>query len=59
MWMPASKRLWLDIANTAIMYIKVNELKYSELKIPEEMEELLSWCGNWNSFVEELSLEER
>lgn len=59
MWMATSKRLWIDIANTAIMYIKVNELKYSELKIPEEMKESLSWCENWNSFVEELSSEEK
>ena len=53
-----SKRLRLDIVNTAIMYIKVHGLKYSELKIPEEMEGLLSQCENWHSFTEELSLEE-
>ncbi len=59
MWMATSKRLWFDIADTVIMYIKVHGLKYSELKIPEEMEEPLSWCENWNSFVEELNLEEK
>ena len=58
MWMATSKRLWFDIANTTIMYVKVHKLKYSELKIPEEMKESLSWCENWNSFVEELSSEE-
>lgn len=58
MWMATSKRLWFDIANTTIMYVKVHELKYSELKIPEEMKESLSWCEDWNSFVEELNSEE-
>ena len=59
MWMATSKRLWFDIADTVIMYIKVHGLKYSELKIPEEMKKSLSWCENWNSFVEELNLEEK
>lgn len=59
MWVPELYELWFDIANTAIMYVKVHGLKYSELKIPEEMKELLSRCKNWNSFVEELSSEER
>lgn len=58
MWVLESKRLRLDIVNTAITYIKVHGLKYSELKIPEEMEGLLSQCENWHSFTEELSLEE-
>lgn len=58
-WVPELDRLWFDIANTAIMYIKVHGLKYSELKIPEEMKELLSRCKNWNSFVKELNLEEK
>ena len=58
-WMPKLNRLWFDIANTAIMYVKVHGLKYSELKIPEEMKELLSQCKNWNSFMKELSSEER
>ncbi len=58
-WVPELYKLWFDIANTAIMYIKVHELKYSELKISEEMKGLLSQCKNWNSFMEELNLEEK